>query len=172
MLPLSENALDELVARERDRGAPPLTDWVSLSRNASRRGFDSAIAISGPAHFDDDGCRLRPLWSSQPEERRRAGSLPAPRCCRSAGADSCGRQAKLLRPASQVSQASGAISRRIPRLGGFIAIQVGRTKRGKFSIAPAKNTSAPPHTCRRTTPKRRCPRIRRSIARVSQRSTT
>jgi hypothetical protein len=31
MLPLSENELDDLVARERERGAPPLTNWDSIA---------------------------------------------------------------------------------------------------------------------------------------------
>ena len=39
MLPLSENALDELVARERERGAPPLTDWSSLSAQLRAEGL-------------------------------------------------------------------------------------------------------------------------------------
>jgi hypothetical protein len=39
MLPLSENALDDLVARERERGAPPLTDWDSLSVRLRAEGL-------------------------------------------------------------------------------------------------------------------------------------
>jgi hypothetical protein len=39
VLPLSENALDELVARERERGAPPLTDWTSLSAHLRTEGL-------------------------------------------------------------------------------------------------------------------------------------
>jgi hypothetical protein len=39
MLPLSENALDEMVARERDRGAPALTNWESLSAELRAEGL-------------------------------------------------------------------------------------------------------------------------------------
>lgn len=39
MLPLSENALDDLVVRERERGAPPLTDWQSLSAQLRSEGL-------------------------------------------------------------------------------------------------------------------------------------
>jgi hypothetical protein len=39
VLPLSEKALDELVARERERGAPPLTDWSSLSAQLRAEGL-------------------------------------------------------------------------------------------------------------------------------------
>ena len=39
MLPLSENALDELVAQERDRQSPPLTDWGSLSARLRAEGL-------------------------------------------------------------------------------------------------------------------------------------
>ena len=39
MLPLSENELDELVARERERGAPPLTDWDSLAERLRAEGL-------------------------------------------------------------------------------------------------------------------------------------
>ena len=39
MLPLSENALDEMVARERDRGAPALTNWDSLSTRLRAEGL-------------------------------------------------------------------------------------------------------------------------------------
>ena len=46
MLPLSENALDELVARERERGAPPLTDWTSLSAELRAEGLMKSPAMS------------------------------------------------------------------------------------------------------------------------------
>lgn len=46
MLPLSENALDELVARERERGAIPLTDWTSLSAQLREEGLIKSPAIS------------------------------------------------------------------------------------------------------------------------------
>lgn len=39
MLPLSENALDELVARERERGAPPLTEWGTLAERLRTEGL-------------------------------------------------------------------------------------------------------------------------------------
>lgn len=39
MLPLSENELDELVARERERGAPPLTDWDSIATQLRAEGL-------------------------------------------------------------------------------------------------------------------------------------
>ena len=46
MLPLSENALDELVALERERGAPPLTDWSSLSAQLRAEGLMKSPAIT------------------------------------------------------------------------------------------------------------------------------
>ncbi len=39
MQPLSENALDDMVARERSLGAPPLTDWGSLSSRLRAEGL-------------------------------------------------------------------------------------------------------------------------------------
>src|SRR5688572_10223772 len=39
MQPLSENELDEMVIREKDRGAPPLTDWESLSGRLRAEGL-------------------------------------------------------------------------------------------------------------------------------------
>lgn len=39
MQPLSENALDDMVARERSLGAPPLTDWGSLSSRLRVEGL-------------------------------------------------------------------------------------------------------------------------------------
>jgi hypothetical protein len=39
MLPLSENELDDLVARERERGSPPLTDWDSLAARLRAEGL-------------------------------------------------------------------------------------------------------------------------------------
>jgi len=47
MLPLSENELDELVARERERGAPPLTDWDSLADRLRAEGLIKAQAFGG-----------------------------------------------------------------------------------------------------------------------------
>ncbi|MDP9177963.1 MAG: hypothetical protein M3O61_09825 [Gemmatimonadota bacterium] len=49
MLPLSENELDELVARERERGAPPppLTDWDSLADRLRAEGLIKATAFGG-----------------------------------------------------------------------------------------------------------------------------
>ena len=46
MLPLSENALDDLVARERERGAPPLTDWDALSVRLRAEGLIREPVIS------------------------------------------------------------------------------------------------------------------------------
>lgn len=48
-MPLSENALDEMVARERERGAPPLTDWDSLSVRLRDEGL---IRDTVPARFN------------------------------------------------------------------------------------------------------------------------
>ena len=48
-MPLSENALDEMVARERERGAPPLTDWDSLSVRLRDEGL---IRDAVPARFN------------------------------------------------------------------------------------------------------------------------
>jgi hypothetical protein len=39
MLPLTEDALDDMVIRERDRGAPPLTDWDTLSARLRAEGL-------------------------------------------------------------------------------------------------------------------------------------
>ena len=39
MLPLSEKDLDELVARERERGAPPLTNWDALAERLLAEGL-------------------------------------------------------------------------------------------------------------------------------------
>ena len=39
MQPLSENALDDMVIREKDRGLPPLTDWDSLSLRLRAEGL-------------------------------------------------------------------------------------------------------------------------------------
>ena len=47
-MPLSENALDEMVARERERGAPPLTDWDSLSVRLRAEGL---IRDQNPSRF-------------------------------------------------------------------------------------------------------------------------
>ena len=47
MLPLSENELDNLVARERERDAPPLTDWNSLAAQLRAEGLISAPADGG-----------------------------------------------------------------------------------------------------------------------------
>ena len=47
MLPLSENELDDLVARERERDAPPLTDWNSLAAQLRAEGLISAPAGGG-----------------------------------------------------------------------------------------------------------------------------
>ncbi len=46
MLPLSENALDELVARERERVAPPLTDWNSLGAQLRAEGVIKSPAMT------------------------------------------------------------------------------------------------------------------------------
>lgn len=48
MQPLSENELDEMVIREKDRGAPPLTDWESLSARLRAEGL---IRQSGGRRF-------------------------------------------------------------------------------------------------------------------------
>jgi hypothetical protein len=39
MLPLSEKELDELVARERELGSPPLTDWDSIAARLRAEGL-------------------------------------------------------------------------------------------------------------------------------------
>ena len=46
MQPLSENALDHMVTRERERGAPPLTDWDSLSARLRAEGLIREPAMS------------------------------------------------------------------------------------------------------------------------------
>ena len=45
-MPLSENALDEMVARERERGAPPLTDWDSLAVRLRAEGLINEPVIA------------------------------------------------------------------------------------------------------------------------------
>src|SRR5688572_33003423 len=47
MLPLSENELDELVARERERGAAPLTNWDSLADRLRSSDLIKAPAFGG-----------------------------------------------------------------------------------------------------------------------------
>lgn len=39
MQPLSDNELDDMVTRERERGAPPLTDWDTLSLRLRAEGL-------------------------------------------------------------------------------------------------------------------------------------
>jgi hypothetical protein len=48
MLPLSDNALDDMVALERDRGAPALTNWESLSASLRAEGL---IRDQSPSRF-------------------------------------------------------------------------------------------------------------------------
>lgn len=52
MLPLSENALDELVARERERGMPPLTEWTALSAQLRDEGLIRTQSASRFASFN------------------------------------------------------------------------------------------------------------------------
>ena len=47
MLPLSEKELDELVARERERGSPPLTDWDSIATQLRAEGLIRDSALGG-----------------------------------------------------------------------------------------------------------------------------
>jgi hypothetical protein len=47
MLPLSDNELDALVARERERGSPPLTDWDSLSARLRAEGLIKSPRFGG-----------------------------------------------------------------------------------------------------------------------------
>ena len=47
MLPLSEKELDELVARERERGSPPLTDWDSIAARLRAEGLIRERAFGG-----------------------------------------------------------------------------------------------------------------------------
>lgn len=58
MLPLSENELDELVARERERGAPPLTDWDSLAHRLRAEGLIKAPAFDGGGRGGRGGPRI------------------------------------------------------------------------------------------------------------------
>ena len=46
MQPLTDDALDDMVIRERDRGAPPLTDWDSLSARLRAEGLIREPAMS------------------------------------------------------------------------------------------------------------------------------
>jgi hypothetical protein len=46
MQPLSENALDDIVIRERERGAMPLTDWDSLSARLRAEGLIRTSVMS------------------------------------------------------------------------------------------------------------------------------
>ena len=45
MLPLSEKELDDLVARERERGAPPLTDWDSIAAQLRAEGLIRDLSL-------------------------------------------------------------------------------------------------------------------------------
>ena len=47
MLPLSENELDDLVARERERGAPPLTNWDSIAEQLRAEGLIKRSTFRG-----------------------------------------------------------------------------------------------------------------------------
>src|SRR5260221_7997909 len=47
MLPLSENELDDLVARERERGAPPLTNWDSIAAQLRLDGLIKETGFGG-----------------------------------------------------------------------------------------------------------------------------
>jgi len=51
MLPLSENELDDLVAREHERGAPPLTDWDSLADRLRAEGLIRTPAFASGGRF-------------------------------------------------------------------------------------------------------------------------
>jgi len=55
MLPLSENELDDLVARERERGAPPLTNWDSIAAHLRAEGL---IKESGFGRITGSGTRV------------------------------------------------------------------------------------------------------------------
>ena len=58
MLPLSEDELDELVARERERGAPPLTDWNSLADRLRAEGLIKERQFGGSSGFGGFGPRV------------------------------------------------------------------------------------------------------------------
>src|SRR5215211_7123115 len=58
MLPLSENELDDLVARERERGAPPLTDWDSLADRLRREGLIKEKRFGGSGGSGALGTRV------------------------------------------------------------------------------------------------------------------
>src|SRR5215212_6100566 len=60
MLPLSENELDELVARERERGAPspPLTDWDSLADRLRAEGLIREKRFGGSGGFGGPSTRV------------------------------------------------------------------------------------------------------------------
>lgn len=96
-MPLSDNAFDEMVARERERGAAPLTDWDSLAarlraeglirdvsppRFAARRWLQVAagvaLAVGGAAtgRFSA-GAPLIPSAPVGPVTTSEAGSQPA-----------------------------------------------------------------------------------------------
>lgn len=47
MLPLSEKELDELVAHERERGSPPLTNWDSIAAQLRAEGLIKERAFGG-----------------------------------------------------------------------------------------------------------------------------
>jgi hypothetical protein len=47
MLPLSESELDDLVARERERGAPPLTNWDSIAAQLRAEGLIKKNGFGG-----------------------------------------------------------------------------------------------------------------------------
>ena len=47
MLPLSDNELDQLVREERERGAPPRTDWDSLATRLKAEGLIRTRTFAG-----------------------------------------------------------------------------------------------------------------------------
>jgi hypothetical protein len=51
MLPLSEKELDELVAQERERGSPPLTNWDSIAAQLRAEGLIKEKRFGGFSGF-------------------------------------------------------------------------------------------------------------------------
>jgi hypothetical protein len=99
MLPLSDNALDDIVTRERERGAPPLTDWSTLSARLRAEGLIRDSVFS----------RL----TSSPLMKIAAGLMLA------AGGAAIGRATAVAPVVTQVSDAGAGASGSAPRESGI-----------------------------------------------------
>ena len=151
MLPLSENALDEMVARERERGAPPLTDWSSLSARLRAEGLMQTASSS--SRFMSRGMDA---GSSRPGAGRwRRGCRSND--CRELSDSRCPQQtAAVVTPSSSQASCPFRPSRIHQRSDTDCDARIRRCapsrlprKRGMFSTDQARSISARPLICRR-----------------------